>query len=90
MSAWRQNSLGISSSLMMALSYCGLYLTAPYIVCMVRGILSNKNIRIFTLFLIFLWIITVFPFQYITTFLLVFVSTQAESKGEKSLDETKI
>lgn len=90
MSTWRQNSLGISSSLMMALSYCGLYLTAPYIVCMVRGILSNKNIRIFTLFLIFLWIITVFPFQYITTFLLFFVSTQADSKGEKSFDETKI
>ena len=90
MSTWRQNSLGISSSLMMALSYCGLYLTAPYIVCMVRGILSNKNIRIFTLFLIFLWVITVFPFQYITTFLLFFVSTQADSKGEKSFDETKI
>lgn len=90
MSAWRQNSLGISSSLMMALSYCGLYLTVPYIICMVRGILSNINIRIFTLFLIFLWIITVFPFQYITTFLLIFVSTQADSKGEKYLDETNI
>ncbi len=87
MSAWRQNSLGISSSLMMALSYGGLYLTVPYIICIVRGIFSNKNIRIFTLFLIFLWVITVFPFQYITTFLMIFVGTQADVRGEKSFDE---
>lgn len=83
MSAWRKNSLGISSSLMMSLSYGGLYLTTPYIVCMLRGLFANINIRIITVLFIFLWVITVFPFQYITTFLLIFIVTQVDLKIEK-------
>lgn len=81
MSAWRRNSLGISSSLMLSLSYGGLFLTLPYIFCLFRGIFANIQVRIFTIFFVFLWVVAAFPFQYITSFLLLFFSSQT-TNGE--------
>lgn len=73
MSLWRSNSTGMSSSLMLVISYGGMYFIVPFAICFYRGLKSDANTRIFTLLLVMLWIITVFPFQYILTLLCLFI-----------------
>ena len=82
MSSWRSNSLGMSSSLMMILSYGGLYFFTPYAICMYFGMKSDVKTKVFTILLIYLWIITVFPFQYIFALLCMYlVSTEHKTKN---------
>ena len=76
MSGWRAFSLGMSSSLMMVVSYGGIYFLAPYLGCYIAGFRRSHQRRFFTALLLLLWIVTVFPFQYILIFLCMYIASK--------------
>lgn len=90
MSSWRSNSLGMSSSMMMVLCYGGLYFFIPCVLCFYLGLKSDFRTAVFTVLLVFLWIITVFPFQYIFTFLCLFIVDKSIKYKKGCLQQKRV
>lgn len=76
MGNWRTFNTGFSNSLMDLLSGGGLYLTIGYIFCFIRGIFASVKLRnwdklLFILFVIYLFVLTIFTYSYILIFMLI-------------------
>ncbi|MBR0341462.1 MAG: O-antigen ligase family protein [Oscillospiraceae bacterium] len=85
MSSFRSNNLGFSNSIMQLLAFGGLYLTIPYIVVAVKCInrlFKTKNWEKLSFYVIyiFVFIITVSPFQMLTFYLFVSMAREKIKK----------
>lgn len=88
MENWRSYNTGLSSSVVELFSFGGLYLGFPYIFSFIRGIFlsiknKNKEKMFFVLMTLYLFILTIFTFKYITIFLLVWFGLSSSHRYKK-------
>lgn len=88
MENWRSYNTGLSSSVVELFSFGGLYLGFPYIFSFIRGIFlsiknRNKEKLFFVLMTLYLFILTIFTFKFITIFLLVWFGLSSSHRYKK-------
>lgn len=77
MGSWRSTNVGFSNSPMRVLADGGIYFAIPYIICFASGLknavmIRDKDNLFFIILFIYLFIITIFPYQYLTIFFLIY------------------